>query len=162
MSISPTNLIFYTLIGTLLFVLMVGFLFAFVIMFRRRQLEFEHERIRMESEFSEELLRTQLELSEQVMRNISDEIHDNIGQTLTVAKLGLNTISNSDHREQIENVKKLITRSLQDLRSLSKTLSGDFIIREGIQSAIERSEEHTSELQSRPHLVCRLLLEKKK
>src|SRR3989442_7358018 len=25
----------------------------------------------------------------------------------------------------------------------------------------ERSEEHTSELQSRPHLVCRLLLEKK-
>src|SRR3989442_6001861 len=28
--------------------------------------------------------------------------------------------------------------------------------------AIARSEEHTSELQSRPHLVCRLLLEKKK
>src|SRR5690554_6257262 len=27
---------------------------------------------------------------------------------------------------------------------------------------IGRSEEHTSELQSRPHLVCRLLLEKKK
>src|SRR5690554_7750192 len=27
---------------------------------------------------------------------------------------------------------------------------------------ISRSEEHTSELQSRPHLVCRLLLEKKK
>src|SRR5690554_7575993 len=26
---------------------------------------------------------------------------------------------------------------------------------------IKRSEEHTSELQSRPHLVCRLLLEKK-
>src|SRR3989442_3020658 len=31
--------------------------------------------------------------------------------------------------------------------------------RRGIQS--DRSEEHTSELQSRPHLVCRLLLEKK-
>src|SRR5215813_15636346 len=28
--------------------------------------------------------------------------------------------------------------------------------------AFPRSEEHTSELQSRPHLVCRLLLEKKK
>src|SRR3989442_658505 len=27
---------------------------------------------------------------------------------------------------------------------------------------VKRSEEHTSELQSRPHLVCRLLLEKKK
>src|SRR3989442_4019740 len=31
----------------------------------------------------------------------------------------------------------------------------------GVQ-LVERSEEHTSELQSRPHLVCRLLLEKKK
>src|SRR3989442_8321889 len=30
------------------------------------------------------------------------------------------------------------------------------------RSSITRSEEHTSELQSRPHLVCRLLLEKKK
>src|SRR2546422_8374051 len=30
------------------------------------------------------------------------------------------------------------------------------------QSALPRSEEHTSELQSRLHLVCRLLLEKKK
>src|SRR3989442_8318753 len=31
-----------------------------------------------------------------------------------------------------------------------------------INRAAPRSEEHTSELQSRPHLVCRLLLEKKK
>src|SRR5690554_7289914 len=31
-----------------------------------------------------------------------------------------------------------------------------------ISSLYPRSEEHTSELQSRPHLVCRLLLEKKK
>src|SRR5690554_7282754 len=30
-----------------------------------------------------------------------------------------------------------------------------------IMNANRRSEEHTSELQSRPHLVCRLLLEKK-
>src|SRR5690554_7697928 len=30
-----------------------------------------------------------------------------------------------------------------------------------LQAVVERSEEHTSELQSRPHLVCRLLLEKK-
>src|SRR2546429_279424 len=32
----------------------------------------------------------------------------------------------------------------------------------GTEKADERSEEHTSELQSRLHLVCRLLLEKKK
>src|SRR3989449_72247 len=33
---------------------------------------------------------------------------------------------------------------------------------DGVQLAVVRSEEHTSELQSRLHLVCRLLLEKKK
>src|SRR5436305_7596835 len=33
---------------------------------------------------------------------------------------------------------------------------------QGIMRCWQRSEEHTSELQSRPHLVCRLLLEKKK
>src|SRR3989442_13266256 len=31
-----------------------------------------------------------------------------------------------------------------------------------VSHSYPRSEEHTSELQSRPHLVCRLLLEKKK
>src|SRR3989442_10345728 len=31
-----------------------------------------------------------------------------------------------------------------------------------VRAQRKRSEEHTSELQSRPHLVCRLLLEKKK
>lgn len=129
------------MVGTVLFVLMVGFFFAFVIMYRRRQVEFQNERIRMERVFSEELLRTQLELSEQVMRNISEEIHDNIGQTLIVAKLGLNTMTDGEHSEQVENVKNLITRSLKDLRRLSKTLSGDFIIGEGIQNAISREVE---------------------
>src|SRR2546422_5522570 len=36
------------------------------------------------------------------------------------------------------------------------------IIGEGGSGGADRSEEHTSELQSRLHLVCRLLLEKKK
>src|SRR5690554_56569 len=38
--------------------------------------------------------------------------------------------------------------------------AGDHCITHGLGH--QRSEEHTSELQSRPHLVCRLLLEKKK
>src|SRR5690554_953580 len=36
------------------------------------------------------------------------------------------------------------------------------VARDVFEGIIERSEEHTSELQSRPHLVCRLLLEKRK
>src|SRR5439155_16214606 len=36
------------------------------------------------------------------------------------------------------------------------------LLREAPQFGVQRSEEHTSELQSRGHLVCRLLLEKNK
>src|SRR3989442_10862777 len=39
---------------------------------------------------------------------------------------------------------------------------GGGCVQDGCGGATARSEEHTSELQSRPHLVCRLLLEKKK
>src|SRR3989442_6538126 len=38
----------------------------------------------------------------------------------------------------------------------------DFLVVQRAMAANSRSEEHTSELQSRPHLVCRLLLEKKR
>src|SRR5690554_7535376 len=43
-----------------------------------------------------------------------------------------------------------------------QTVANEIISEGGSAEALARSEEHTSELQSRPHLVCRLLLEKKK
>src|SRR5207253_9975917 len=50
------------------------------------------------------------------------------------------------------------TSSVNDpIESLSFALTTRFV-----RSSVLRSEEHTSELQSRGHLVCRLLLEKKK
>src|SRR5215813_204188 len=58
---------------------------------------------------------------------------------------------------------EIYTLSLHDALPISSTpilrsaYAGDWR-----NCAPRRSEEHTSELQSRPHLVCRLLLEKKK
>src|SRR5690554_7382009 len=50
-----------------------------------------------------------------------------------------------------------------DLRMAYKFYDVETTYRSGKkQNPLTRSEEHTSELQSRPHLVCRLLLEKKK
>ena len=43
-----------------------------------------------------------------------------------------------------------------------ETLRRLFTANNLVQEDVYRSEEHTSELQSRLHLVCRLLLEKKK
>src|SRR5258707_10755203 len=49
---------------------------------------------------------------------------------------------------------------LPPLAALALGLAEPFV--EGLLVAAVRSEEHTSELQSRQYLVCRLLLEKKK
>src|SRR3712207_8260395 len=48
-----------------------------------------------------------------------------------------------------------LARALLDPDYMNRTL-------EAVETARRRSEEHTSELQSRQYLVCRLLLEKKK
>src|SRR5690554_6722660 len=54
-------------------------------------------------------------------------------------------------------------KRVTDPNSLRQLLEDDIpILENGYLHTYVRSEEHTSELQSRPHLVCRLLLEKKK
>src|SRR5690625_2814276 len=63
---------------------------------------------------------------------------------------------------------QLADRSDEAWSEFNKLLSevysnrNDNIVIQHIDASIIRSEEHTSELQSRGHLVCRLLLEKKK
>src|SRR5690554_4477184 len=59
------------------------------------------------------------------------------------------------HTEAIQDIYRQIEFDLNQIRH---TFKG--VLHMG--SSTSRSEEHTSELQSRPHLVCRLLLEKKK
>src|SRR5690554_2564650 len=86
-------------------------------------------------------------------RTSSIELHETVpSQTwhkVVVAPLnrpGLDWLSDEDRQ-------LLVTfQSLTELKQV-EALRSDFI-------ANARSEEHTSELQSRPHLVCRLLLEK--
>src|SRR5699024_11427135 len=70
---------------------------------------------------------------------------------------------------EIEEIKELMTKSLE-IRGICGEYA-DFMVSDYLESELEghkthgiskRSEEHTSELQSRFELVCRLLLEKKK
>src|SRR5690554_7239625 len=57
-------------------------------------------------------------------------------------------------RGKLENLPVLLGSATPSLESLHNVELDKY--------KLLRSEEHTSELQSRPHLVCRLLLEKKK
>src|SRR3712207_7398235 len=64
----------------------------------------------------------------------------------------------------IERIDKNIDGVKADLLGLAQTIDGRLVglYPGGVDKAEMRSEEHTSELQSRQYLVCRLLLEKKK
>lgn len=123
------------------FILIVlSFLFRFVLLYQKKSLWFNTERKILQAQFQEELLRTQLEIQEQTFKTISQELHDNIGQMLSLAKLNLNTVDLQKEEkalEKIKSAKDLVTKAIHDLRDLSKTLNTDTIAATGLLNAIE-------------------------
>lgn len=114
------------------------FLFSFIIRYQKKSIAFQTEKKVMQSVFEQELLKTQLEIQEQTLKNISQEIHDNIGQILSLAKLHLATvdINKPDSiNEKIGGSKELISKAIQDLRNLSKSLDTDTISAIGLYKA---------------------------
>jgi two-component system, NarL family, sensor kinase len=114
------------------------FLFGFIIKYQKKSISFQTEKKVMQSAFEQELLKSQLEIQEQTLKNISQEIHDNIGQVLSLAKLHLATADAGNPGSMIEKVansKELITKAIQDLRSLSKSLDTDTISAIGLYNA---------------------------
>src|SRR5690625_295075 len=76
----------------------------------------------------------------------------------TKAELEENYMKNKDNK----HVRLFILEKSNEQLGLVALFSIDYIHRKAeFAIMIDRSEEHTSELQSRGHLVCRLLLEKK-
>lgn len=87
-----------------------------------------------------QLLKSQLELQEHTLQHISQEIHDNIGQALTFVKLNINTIDLhklEETQNKLTESKLLITKAIQDLRNLAKTLNTDFITEAGLAASIK-------------------------
>src|SRR5690606_41981143 len=60
------------------------------------------------------------------------------------------------------SVNELLDATAQEVEDYFATHGRDEILKIAHDEELARSEEHTSELQSRENLVCRLLLEKKK
>src|SRR5260221_8238009 len=74
------------------------------------------------------------------------------------------TLFRSYHRTNLANPNTYLTQlhQMTPLQHISLKGKGSTYSPTGHELNIERSEEHTSELQSHSDLVCRLLLEKKK
>jgi two-component system, NarL family, sensor kinase len=115
--------------------------------FKKKKYKYYREKVEMEMRFNEALLRAQLEIREQTLKTISQEIHDNIGQTLTLAKLNLALAEKQEHQpgsSKIADSHMLVKKAIQDLRSLSRSFDTDYVSDMGLQRSIEYELEMIS------------------
>jgi len=89
----------------------------------------------------QELLHVRLEIQEQTYLNISQELHDNIGQVLSLVLLNINTVNLGNSEAAVRKLaqsKDLLNNAIKDIRDISQTLNADFINDIGIIKAIEQ------------------------
>jgi two-component system NarL family sensor kinase len=126
----------YVKLGTVIFLTLAGLFVFFIGMSIQRRRKMIVENKEMKIKFDQELLQTQLEIQEQTLKTISEEIHDNVGQILSLAKLNLNTLDNTADKK-IQDTKNLVSKAINDLRNLSRSIHGDRIAQLGLQQSIE-------------------------
>lgn len=123
------------------FLLLVAIgIITLVLVYQKRQTQFINEKKQVKAAFEKELLEAQVEMQEQTLKNISQEIHDNIGQTLSLAKLHLIVINPEGLTgtvEKMANARELVTKAIADLRLLSKTLHTEAVLSAGLVRTIE-------------------------
>ena len=97
------------------------------------------------TQLKEENLRAQIEIQEQTLKSISQEIHDNIGQTLSLAKLNLNMANINDTVgtcDKLDHSSHLISKAITDLRNLAKALNKETILGIGLEQALKQEIEN--------------------
>jgi len=108
------------------------------LVYQKKQLQYINEKKQLQATYEKEILESRLEIQEQTFRTISQEIHDNIGQVLTLVKLNINTMTGSSAdvlQQKISDSRTLITKAIQDLRDLSKSMQTEQVIETGIAAA---------------------------
>jgi len=117
--------------------------------FQKKKLKFILERQEAERKYLEELSKSQLETQEQTLKNIGWELHDNVGQLLSVANMQLNVISTEvpeDTKKRFEDTRDVINKSLKEVRALSKSLNSDVIQNIGLEKSIKNELERFNKL----------------
>ena len=95
------------------------------VLFQKRKNRLLREQEAAESRFREALITIQNEIREETLRNVSWELHDNIGQLLTLARIQLQRESSAS--PYVKEACDTIAKSLAELRSLSKSINPDTI-----------------------------------
>src|SRR5882762_9719782 len=129
------------IICTLLIIILIGFITVILLLYGKNQNLFNIRLEGIKANYDKELLKTQLEIQEYTFQYISREIHDNIGQFISLAKLHLNTLdirNNAQTTLRVKDAVELLTRALDELRDLSRSLSSEIIRNGGLTRAIEQ------------------------
>lgn len=137
----PIDIDIYILVlsVTIIFLLLSYFLMYFAFTYRKKQARNLLEKAEIKMRHESELLKTQIEVQEQTMQTIASNLHDNIGQLLSLTNLTLASI-NIDDREKaskkIDNSTELVNKSIKELRELAKLLQGEKLLEKGIGYAL--------------------------
>lgn len=134
------DLLLTIVLATLLFLILAGFAIVYVMLYQKKRREYKNETHLLKSQFSQTLLQTQLEIQEQTLNTISQEIHDNIGQVLSLVKLNIGTMDIQQPEQllqKIDDSKTLVGKAIRDLRDLSRSLNTDYVQQMGLHRATE-------------------------
>jgi two-component system, NarL family, sensor kinase len=139
MAVSNDNdVILAVVVATILFFLMVGFIISYFIIYRRKREEHVYEMRAARKEFEKQLLQTQLEIQEQTLSRVSEEIHDNVGQVLSLARIQINIMNESENfnRDMLNEVKENIGQAMTDLRDIARSMNSERVRNVNIFEAV--------------------------
>jgi len=126
---------------TIVFMIMPVFMLIYFWTYTKKKKYHHQEKMQMQHQFDQELLTTEQEAREQAMQTIGADLHDNIGQLLSLTALTLKSIpleSQSKNNDKISTSIELLTKANAEMRQLGKLLQGDQLIAQGLPSAIEQ------------------------
>lgn len=114
----------FIILATAVLLIFIAGILMFIIQYRRRRLIHDKEKNMLSETHHRELLQAQLLIQTQTMQDIGREIHDNVGQRLTLASIYANQMlaDNSGSDERLKSIGGIINDSLAELRALSKSL----------------------------------------
>lgn len=145
-----TELFLTIFLFNIFFVMFFVAVMIYIRKYKQRKVEYLSE-IQIKNEIHQkELLATQLEIQRATMQQIGRELHDNIGQKLTLVSLYTQQMLYENKvpevTERIDQVSQIINQSLHDLRNLSKTLTDDNISQKEIVTLIQEEADNTNAL----------------
>jgi signal transduction histidine kinase len=132
------------LVGIIVFLVITGLLVVIGFYYQKKKFQHKQQLASQEKEYAQQLLQSQLEIQEQTFNSISSEIHDNVGQILSLAKVQLNILDQKTVVDKglLRDAKESVGKALTDLRDIAKSLSSDRILQSGLfevtQSELQR------------------------